>query len=134
MTELYFMQLLSQASQPSWMSVIYLCGLFAICLWQPQRVRSPFWFRWGCTLFALSIIVPPIMQACLAAAGIETMVLPMDFRRSSMQEVEWLVILARTIGPVLFGLSLMATFAAITPRPAVVVPRPAESPAPHPLD
>lgn len=99
-----------------------------IVIFKPERIQSPTLFRWATTLAALSILLPPVLtfffNVTVSTGG---------GGRNADDISALVMMLGSTSGPVLLGLSVLAAFASLRPRPAPYVSKP-QVPEKHPLD
>lgn len=121
-----------------WFSLGWLLCLMAVLLFRSEAIRHRGLYRWACTLFALSFIVPPVLEMgfyyynSLTAGGGG---MGAGFRGAS--ESTLFMLLPSSTGPVLLGLSLIFGFAALAPTLMVGRAEPTSPPSPpprHPLD
>ncbi|MCX7426086.1 MAG: hypothetical protein NTW96_10765 [Planctomycetia bacterium] len=49
----------------AWVQVALLACLFAMMLFRPERIRSPWLFRWAGLFLAFSVIAPPVLWLCI---------------------------------------------------------------------
>jgi len=133
MNELYYLRQMLMGGGTVWLQAGLMICLFFIMAFRPERVRFPTLFRWSCTLLVLSLIVPPLLEF-----GVGHFIGPMSrsTRFSSADGGQWLMVLPSLSGIVLFALSLMSGFAAVS-----VVPQQDRQSTPerreprnHPLD
>jgi hypothetical protein len=126
MEELFYLRQLFSFGTTDWLKVAMLLGLLAVLIYRPERVRRPAAMTCACWLFALSIVIPPVLNA-LVGIAVDT---GMSTRyRSSAQSPE-LITLVIAVGPMLFGISVLLSLLSLVPARSK---RPA-GPAKHPLE
>jgi hypothetical protein len=130
MDQMYVQMMLSGSSMggSALLTVTILASLFLIVVFKPERIHGPTLFRWACTLAGLSILLPPLATVffSIVVMGLTSQGAPNDLRGIVMS-------LANLSGPVMLGLSVLAAFASLRPRPAPYTAPPAV-PQKHPLD
>jgi hypothetical protein len=121
---LYLRQLL--AGGQAWLQLGLLLFLFGVLLFKPERIRLPGLFQWAWMLFALSVMVPPLLTFCV-------WLFQLTGARSTRSGGPASLLLAVEVasGPVLLGLSLIFAFLALSPRSR---PDPRLGPTKHPLE
>jgi hypothetical protein len=127
--EFYLLQQLFGGNAQGWLAAAYLLGLIAVLAYRPERIRLPGLFRWACVLFALSVMVPPMLMALFAflqSVGSSA------YGRSPGLGASWTFLypLVNGSGPVLLGVSLICALIAVSPGPRY--PGPPQPPR-HPL-
>lgn len=122
MSELAQLRMLQQLADPggfsgseSWLWVAWLVILAAAIFWRPEAIGSPTLLRWSCTLFALSVLLPPALYVGLQF--FMQLDRPGRMPGSSPSTAAFFLQLTTALRPLLFGCSLMLGFAALAPRP-----------------
>jgi hypothetical protein len=112
----------------SLLTVTIIAALFLILVFKPERIQSAMLFRWACTLVGLSILLPSLVSVFFSVAVMGT---TGQSAPGGLGGV--MMLLSQLSGPVMLGLSVLAAFAALRPRPARA---PIQPPVPqkHPLD
>lgn len=133
MNELFYLRQMLMGGGTIWMQAGLMVCLFFIMAYKPERVRFPTLFRWSCTLLVFSLIAPPLLEF-----GLGNFMGPMfrSTRFSSPDGGQWLMMLPSLSGIVLFALSLMSGFAAVSvmPQQARQSTPERQEPRKHPLD
>jgi len=128
--ELFWLQQLFGDKGQGWLAAAYLLGLIVVMAYRPERIRLPGLFRWACILFALSIMVPPVLSGMFnLLRGIGQGALGRPRGPSDL----WTILypLLNAAGPVLLGISLICALVAISPGPRYPAP---PQPPRHPLE
>ena len=125
--ELFYLRQLLGSGQ-GWLQVGFLLCLFAVLLFRPERIRSPALFRLAFLLFVLSVIVPQVLTSCF---GFLQFISGGSSFRPGREATSLLVTLQSTSGPLLFGLSMILAFLALSPSSP---PQRRVSPVKHPLE
>lgn len=127
--ELFLLQqLFGGGNAQGWLAAAYLLGLIAVLAYRPERIRMPGLFRWACVLFALSVMVPPMltgMFTLLQSIGKSA------FRPSRGSGDFWVYLypMLNASGPVLLGISLICALVALSPGPrSRALPQPPRHP------
>lgn len=114
----------------NWLELAMFLALLGLVIFRPERIQSTTLFRWACTLFALSICLPP-----LATFLVRMAISPMQPNPwGSGAEGGFVLIIPSVAQPLLFGFSLFCLFAAVIPTPNRPASPVASSPPKHPLD
>jgi len=110
------------SSPDVWLAVAYLVCLFAVLIFRPQQISSPYLFRISYILFAVSYIVPTFVDAIVQM----TMFDELNGMRSGRGGIALMIVspFFRMIGRVLFGVSVLCGFTSLRPRGEDGVPRP----------
>ena len=113
-----------------WLQAAYLLGLIAVLAFRPERIRLPGLFRWACILFALAVMVPPVLTALL---GLLQTIGGGAYRpmRGPGDVFTILIPVINAAGPVLLGASLLCALIAVSPAGRLQGP---SQPARHPLE
>ncbi|MEX2138683.1 MAG: hypothetical protein WD894_05440 [Pirellulales bacterium] len=115
----------------SWVSAVFLAGVFLVLLFRRDQIVSPYMFRVSIILYVLSFIMPTIITAMLqytlarrASQGL----------LASEDKGPLLQVLTSGAGPLLLGLAVLLCILSMLPAQSRY-PAPPERPTPpHPLD
>ena len=128
--ELFYLRQLFGGSAQGWLQVTLLGFLFLVLVFKPDRIHNRSLFRVACLLFALSVIVPPVLTfgVSFLADGATS-----SYRNygPTMGESPLMLSLTGVWAPVLCGTSAMCALLSLIPG------REGKSPfeaAKHPLD
>jgi len=105
-----------------------MASLFLVLVFRPERIRHRGLFSLACWLFALSVLIPPVINLLLGALGGGLLANPRNL--SGTGGYGLVLAVAMGCGPILFGLSLLMALLALRPGPP---PGPFQPPK-HPLD
>lgn len=126
---LYLRQLLGNSGQ-GWLQVTLLGFLFLVLVFRPERISNRSLFRVACLLFALSIIVPPVLT--FSVSFLTDVATPSQRNYGGMMgESPLMWSLTRALETVLFGTSAMCGLLSLIPGRERKSPLEA---AKHPLD
>jgi hypothetical protein len=124
--EMAMLQLLNQTGN-GWLTAALLTGLLLALLFKPERVYSWALLRLSCWFLALSITIPPILNAFMTITSHSAA----SFRPTSIGSSDYLVITCiYALGPILLGISIICGLLAMIPTGY----RPPLTPAKHPLE
>jgi len=126
---LYLRQLLGNSGQ-GWLQVTLLGFLFLVLVFRPERIYNRSLFRVACLLFALSVIVPPVLTLSVSLLADGAVSSSRNYR-GMMSQAPHMLSLTATLESVLFGTSAMCGLLSLIPGRERKSPLEA---AKHPLD
>ena len=130
MQELVYSGQLFAAAGHGWLEAAMLVFLFLVPVFQPERIQNRNLFRTACLLFALSIMVPPIVTTALSLFAQSAVPSSQGFG-GMMVKSPLVVSLIIMMGPVLLGASVICGLLAVIPKPHA---QRAMEPVRHPLE
>ncbi|MGY8746800.1 MAG: hypothetical protein ACKVHR_01910 [Pirellulales bacterium] len=116
-----------------WMAIVMLVVLVLICLYKPERIHSHVLFRWTCSFFVLSLVMPSVVQLGLLAFEVGPQMGGGRSPRNSGQGFGTFFGIVGVIQPGFLAMSMFCLFATIAPRKVSAI-RSAPEPKKHPLD
>lgn len=126
---LFLRRLLGDTGQ-GWLQATMLGFLFLVLAFKPDRIHNRALFRVACLLFALSLLIAPILNFALTlladSPGPSSRGFPGLMGGSRVTYM-----LITTIGPILFGISVMCALVSLIPGRRYQGPA---EPARHPLE
>ena len=115
----------------SWVSAVFLAGVFLLILFRREQIVSPYMFRVSIILYVLSLIMPSVitamLQYTLARRGSRGL-LPSEDSGVLLQ------LLTTGAGPLLLGLAVLLCILSMLPVQSRYPAPPERPPQPHPLD
>jgi len=124
---LYLQQILGAASGLG--QAALMTGLFIVLIFRPERIRSRTLFYLACWSFALSILLPPMINLLLGAMGAGFVVGPRGLPGPGASSLVSMIGIGS--GPGLYGLSVLLALLALVPGPRQQTPF---QPPKHPLE
>jgi len=124
---LYLQQILGAASGLG--QAALMTGLFIVLIFRPERIRSRTLFYLACWSFALSILLPAMINPLLGALGAGSLAGPRGFPGPGGPSLISMVAIG--CGPGLYGLSVLLALLALVPGPRQQTPF---QPPKHPLE
>jgi hypothetical protein len=123
--EMAMLQLLNQTGN-GWLTAALLTGLLLALLFKPERIYSWALMRLSCWLLAVSIAIPPMLNAYMPSLANG-----FSFQSSRIGISEYLIMpCICALGPILVGTSVICGLLAMIPTGY----RPPLTPPKHPLE
>jgi len=110
---LYLKQLFGGAGE-GWFDVTLLASLFLVLIFKPERIENRALFRTACLLFALAIVVPPVLRLCVTLLAGSLQSSPQPYRSMST-ESSIVFSLLNTVKPALLGSSVLCGLLSLMP-------------------
>ena len=112
--ELLYLRQLFGNSGHGWLQVTLLGFLFLVLIFKPDRIVNRSLFRIACFLFALSVILPPLVTLSTSLLAGDT-ASSYSRSRAMMSGSPLMMSLSSSLGPVLFGISALCGLLSLIP-------------------
>jgi hypothetical protein len=101
-------------SGETWLAVAFLVSLFAVAIWQPQRISRPYLFHMAYFLFALYFLLPAFADIIVRIAVLDSTP-PPAFRTGDPRvgAIGWGSSVVHLLGKIVFAISMVCAFGSL---------------------